>query len=41
MRRYLALLLAVFTLSASLAACSGTPSEDPEIQKHSGVGGAP
>jgi len=30
--------VAVFALS--LAAC-GTPSQDPEIQKHSGVGGAP
>jgi hypothetical protein len=38
MRHVLALLFAVFALS--LAAC-GTPSEDPEIQKHSGVGGAP
>jgi hypothetical protein len=38
MRRFLPLLLAVFGLS--LAAC-GTPSQDPEIQKHSGVGGAP
>jgi hypothetical protein len=38
MRRFLALLLAVFALS--LGAC-GTPSQDPENQKHTGVGGAP
>ena len=36
MGRLLAVLLAVFALS--LAAC-GTPSQDPDIQKHSGVGG--
>jgi hypothetical protein len=39
MRRFLPLLLTIFALS--LAACSGTPSQDPEIQKHSGVDGAP
>ena len=33
MRRFLALLFAVFALS--LAGC-GTPSQDPDIQKHSG-----
>jgi len=38
MRRFLALLFAVFALS--LAGC-GTPSQDPDIQKHSGVGGSP
>jgi hypothetical protein len=41
MRRFMALLVAAFALSMSLAACSGTPSEDPEIQKHSGVDGSP
>jgi len=38
MRRFLAALFAVFALS--LAGC-GTPSQDPDIQKHSGVGGSP
>jgi hypothetical protein len=38
MGRLLVVLLTVFALS--LAAC-GTPSQDPDIQKHSGVGGTP
>ena len=38
MRRFLAVLFAVFALS--LQGCS-TASQDPDIQKHSGVGGSP